>query len=341
MSVTEAARPSLAEQLLAPERRDLRLAVADGLLPLALEELIPLLVTLARLADDEVAGRADTALRRLDPRIAVGALQESAEPEVLAHFALRLRHPAYQETVLRRREVPRWILIELASLLGADLQEVLLLRQDAIVEEPAILDALERNPGLTPFARGRIAEYRAHLLPRPLPARNPYEVEADLITAEAVEEAIREARRGPAEAEVDLVTGLSESQIRNLPLIVRLKLGRGAPRGLRNILIRDTNPMVAVSVFEHNAFSDSEIVHIANSRSVVAEVLDRISRERQWMRRYGIVVGLARNPRTPVAVAMKLLSRLTPRDLRDLGHSYNVAEAVRRQAGRLYKIKAQ
>ena len=66
------------------------------------------------------------------------------------------------------------------------LQEALLLRQDAIVEEPLILDALERNPYLSPFSRRRILEYREHLLPRaaqpsaPAAIASPFQQEAGL-----------------------------------------------------------------------------------------------------------------------------------------------------------------
>ena len=71
------------------------------------------------------------------------------------------------EAILRRRDVPRAVLLAASpAALPPDLQEVLLLRQDAIVEEPAILEALEENPQLSTYTRRRIAEYREHLLPR-------------------------------------------------------------------------------------------------------------------------------------------------------------------------------
>ena len=46
----------------------------------------------------------------------------------------------------------------------------------------------------------------------------------------------------------DESTGLSEGQIRMLPVPARLRLARSAPRLLRSFLLRDPNPRVANSV---------------------------------------------------------------------------------------------
>jgi hypothetical protein len=47
------------------------------------------------------------------------------------------------------------------------------------------------------------------------------------------------------------------------------------------------------------------------------------------MKRYGIVVALARNPKTPLAISMNLLSRLTEKDVRAISTDRNVPEVLR------------
>ena len=47
------------------------------------------------------------------------------------------------------------------------------------------------------------------------------------------------------------------------------------------------------------------------------------------------------NPRTPLPTAMRLIPRLSVRDLKDLGRDRNVPDAVRSTALRLYRIKQQ
>lgn len=323
--------------------RQLQLLAADGFLPLPPEQLIPLQVDLAHGADAEVAERARESLRKLDPRIAGPFLELQAGDSVLAFFAEEVSHPGLIETILRRRDVPRRVLARLARRVPPDLQEILLLRQDAIVAEPAILEALEENPQISSYAQRRIAEYRQHLLPRqrggaPAAAVSAQPVELD---DDALEEAIATARTLPPAGEIEEKTGLSEGQIRLLPVPARLKLARGAPRALRSILLRDSNAQVAVSVLVNNNLSEQEVEQTAGNRAVGEEVLDTIAKRREWVNRYTIAKALVWNPRTPLPTALRLVPRLSVRDLRDLGRDRNVADAVRSTALRLYRIKQQ
>ncbi|HEV8580663.1 MAG TPA: hypothetical protein VGX68_16480 [Thermoanaerobaculia bacterium] len=332
---------SLLEQVRSGNRQ-LQLLAADGFLPLSPEQLIPLQVDLAEGADVEVAERARRSLYKLDPRIAGPFLEHQAGERALAFFAEEVSHPGLIEKILRRRDVPHRVLMRLARRVPPDLQEILLLRQDAIVAEPAILEALEENPQVSSYSQRRIAEYRQHLLPRqkgavPAPAA-PQPLEMD---DEELEEAIANARTQPAAGEIDEKTGLSEGQIRLLPVPARLKLARGAPRALRSILLRDSNAQVAVSVLLNNNLSEQEVEQTAANRSVAEEVLDTIAKRREWVNRYSISKALIWNPRTPLPTALRLVPKLSVRDLRDLGRDRNVADAVRSTALRLYRIKQQ
>ena len=207
---------------------------------------------------------------------------------------------------MRRRDVPRRLLVDLARRVPPDLQEILLLRQDAIVEEPAILDALEENPQLTLYTQRRIAEYREHLLPR---ERRPAEPRPTLVEADRTTTVVGGdrggRRRSRPRASSTSQTGLSEGQIRMLPVPVRIKLTRGAAADAAQHPDRDTNPQVALSVLRNNAISDQEVEQIARSRSVVEEVLDEIARRREWVAKYNDLPGLVQNPRTPLPMALR------------------------------------
>lgn len=342
MAVAEAGA-ELVEQVLAGGNRELRLLAARGLLPLAPDELIPVQVKLARDTDPEIAGRAATVLRLSEPRLVADYLAAGAGDDELAYFAAEADQPEILETLIRRRDVPRRLLVELAPRLPPVLQEALILRQDAIVEEPAILDALEENPQLDQHVLRRIGEYRMHLLPREREDHAPTAPEGDEEEAsdEEVAVAIADAVRHPQKGEVDETTGLSEGQIRTLPASVRLRLARGAPRTLRTILVRDTNPRVAVAVLLNSVMSEDEVEQIARSRVVVDEVLEEIARRREWTSRYGVVNALVSNPRTPIGVSMRLLPRLGVRDLRVLAHSRNVPDAIRVGARNLFAVKTR
>ena len=47
------------------------------------------------------------------------------------------------------------------------------------------------------------------------------------------------------------------------------------------------------------------------------------------MKNYNVVAALARNPKTPVAISMNLLSRLSEKDLRTLSTDRNVPDVIR------------
>lgn len=338
----------LARRALSGAEPELARLAASGLLPLPPEDLIPIQVALAEGADPALAEIARGALGELPARQLSGFLRDSAPPETLGYFA-RTGAPPAIEAILRRPDVPRDLLVELAPRLSPPLQEVLLLRQDAIREAPAILDALATNPALSAYSRRRVHEYREHLLPAgaapaeetPEPGTGPEgegAVEA-LLDDPEVASAIETARAGEAKGERDEVTGLSDSQIRTLPIAVRVQLARTASRTLRGILVRDPNPQVALAVFKGPKLPEQEVERIASSRSVSPDVLEEISRHREWMVKYPILSALAHNPRTPTGIAMRLLPRLSVRELRTLGRDRNVPDVVRRQAARLYTMK--
>lgn len=331
---------SLREQVRSGGNRQLQLLAADGVLPLPPEELIALQVDLAQGEDSEVAERARASLKSVDVRIARTFLEREATELVLAWFAEEITHPVLVEAVLRRRDVPRPVLSRLARRIPPDLQEILLLRQDAIVEQPFILEALEENPEVSGYSLRRIAEYREHLLPRQRTLPAPVELEE--MDEEALQAALDEVRPLPESGEMEMErTKLSEGQIRMLPVPARLKLTRGAPRTLRTILLRDSNAQVAVSVIINNNLTDQEVEQTAASRAVVDEVLEAIAKKRDWVGKYHVARALIFNPRTPLPTAMRLIPRLSVRDLKDLGRDRNVPDAVRSTALRLYRIKQQ
>ena len=97
----------------------------------------------------------------------------------------------------------------------------------------------------------------------------------------------------------------------------------------RAILVRDPNKIVAVAVLSSPKMTETEIESIAKMATVSEDILRVIANTRAWMKRYGVMAALARNPKTPVAIALNLLSRLTEKDLRMLSTDRNVAEILR------------
>ena len=102
----------------------------------------------------------------------------------------------------------------------------------------------------------------------------------------------------------------------------------------RAILIRDPNKLVTAAVLSSPKLTETEVEAIAKMTSVSEEALRIIGRTRAWMKNYSVASGLARNPKTPVALSMNLLARLTDKDLRMISTDRNVPDVIRQSAKR-------
>lgn len=109
------------------------------------------------------------------------------------------------------------------------------------------------------------------------------------------------------------------------------KAGPGAMTRLRN----DTNPRVIGALLENPRLTEGVLGPLLSSETASPQVLERIAEDRRWGLRYGVRVMLARNPRTPVATALGLLSGLKKSDLSAVGSDWRIAAPVRQRANLL------
>lgn len=125
------------------------------------------------------------------------------------------------------------------------------------------------------------------------------------------------------------------AQIQAMGVGQKIKLALKGNRDARMILIRDSSRIVQRFVLNNPRISDEEIVALAKNRSIDRELLDQICRRKEWLANYQVKLALATNPKTPLAVAVRLVPTLLPRDLRALAKSKNVPSAVNGMAKRL------
>ena len=109
----------------------------------------------------------------------------------------------------------------------------------------------------------------------------------------------------------------------------KIKVATRGTREERSILIRDPNRLVAVAVLSSPKLTDTEVEGFARMANVGEEVLRIIGSNRQWTKNYGVVAGLVRNPKTPVAMSLNLLQRVNDRDVKMLAIDRNIPEPLR------------
>jgi hypothetical protein len=121
----------------------------------------------------------------------------------------------------------------------------------------------------------------------------------------------------------------------SLAIADRLKLATKGTREQRAQLIRDANRIVATAVLTSPKLSESEVEAFAKMGNVSEDVLRIIGTHRSWLKNYGIVHAVTRNPKTPPAISMHLMHRLTEKDIKMLTTDRNVPEMLRLAARRI------
>ncbi|MEK6631630.1 MAG: hypothetical protein AABY89_12940 [Acidobacteriota bacterium] len=115
----------------------------------------------------------------------------------------------------------------------------------------------------------------------------------------------------------------------------KIKVAMRGTREERAILIRDPNKLVSISVLASPKLTDREVEGFAKLAAVSEDVLRVIGTTRAWMKSYGVVQGLVKNPKTPVSISLGLVIRLIEKDLKAIATDRNLPDPIKLLARRL------
>jgi len=129
--------------------------------------------------------------------------------------------------------------------------------------------------------------------------------------------------------------GTLQAQILLMNMPEKIKLALRGNRDVRLILMRDGSRLVRRFVLQNPRFGDAELVALVRNKNADDELLRIVGGKREWMRNYQVRLGLATNPKTPLPLAIRQVSSLDQRDLRQISKSKNVPQAIAAHARRL------
>jgi hypothetical protein len=115
----------------------------------------------------------------------------------------------------------------------------------------------------------------------------------------------------------------------------RLKLALIGDTEARRLLIRDPSREVQMAILKNPRITESEVISIANSRGTSEEMLRAILSNREWYKIYAVRLALVKNPKTPFALAIRMVGGLATHDLKLLAKSKAISPAVVQQAKKL------
>ena len=329
--------------------RDLRLMAAEGLLPLKPEDLLELWTDLVRDPDEGVRSEADKSLSSFAAAELRPVLKSrDTAPGVLSWAVAHRAEPELREVVLQNPSLPDEAIEALAPTLPQALAELVVINQTRLLRRTSLLVALESNAGLNNDQKRRLRELRETFRIGEVEAPPPAAPEAPPPEPEPEPE-IAPVGEGLLTQDEYMVKILSEEErqqaekVSTVQKIYRLNTAdklitaiKGT-REERTILVRDPNRLVSMAVLGSPKVTEAEIEAFSAMKNISDQVLREIGKHREWTKRYTVINNLVRNPRTPIGIALNLVPRLNPRDVKGIAVDRNVPEAVRKQAQKFVK----
>jgi hypothetical protein len=355
MAEARAANPLVDQFRRGAVPKDLRLMAAQGALPLKPTDIAELLHFLLSDREEDVRQAAASSLAAFPAEELLPIAKDRETPAQVLAWALTNRgEREIRESVLQNTSTADEA-IELASpALPMELAELVVINQMRLLRSTPLLLAIESNPALNNDQKRRLRELResfhigdefAEAPPKPPPPPAPPPPPPEPEPVETPEEPLTE---GEAVARyLSDEERQEESKVSAVQRLYRLNTAGKVVAALkgnreeRAVLVRDPNRIVSTAVLGSPRLTEAEIDSFAGMKNVSDEILRQIGNNRDWTKRYTVVSNLVRNPRTPLAISIGMVSRLTPKDLKSISVDRNVPEVIRKQAQKFVKAHQQ
>lgn len=329
--------------------KELRLLAAQGALPLKPEDVLELFTDLLRDPEKEIRDTAGASLGGF-PREEFLPILKSREtpPAILAWGVTHRSERELREAALQNTSLTDEAVEALAGSLSQELAELVVINQVRLLRRTSLLEVLESNPSLNNDQRRRLRELRETFRigqqpaeappPLPVPEAPPPPVAPEPVVAEVAiseDEAIVRYLSDEERKETEKVNAVQKIYRMNTAekVITALKGNRED----RAILVRDPNRIVSTAVLGSPRLTESEVEAFAGMKNISDEILRQIGNHREWTKKYSVMANLVRNPRTPLAISLGMVSRLNPKDIKSLAFDRNVPDAIRKHAQRFIK----
>ncbi len=130
-------------------------------------------------------------------------------------------------------------------------------------------------------------------------------------------------------------------KVQKMKVVEKMRLAMRGDKEARGLLMREPSKLVQYAIINNPRITDGEVAVLAHSKQVDEEVLRKIAANREWMKLYPIRMALTTNPKTPLPIAMKLVSTLMFQDLRMIAKSKAVSASIAQAARKLVTAKQE
>lgn len=309
----------------APKEERLRYAARQWPAGEALEphDEVTVLFVLAYDRDPDISALAKKSLSEYPAELALKALGQKLDPMVIKKLISVF---AGSEAVMIMAASSPWIddeTLKEIAMRGPE-EAVVLLAEDTgrLRRKPFLIDAIFKNPQ-TPGSL--MAELR--------------EIEGDLVHGSKEDE---EHEFVPPK---ELIEERNADEhnifqiVQQLNMGSKIKLALTGNKAARDLLIKDSNKVVSISVLKNPRITEEEVVRLCNTKGAPEDLLRHVARNKEWVKSYHVKQGLVSNPKTPLAISVKLLDHLYDKDLERISKSKNIPSVLASSARRKVESK--
>lgn len=346
-----------------------KLMAVRGMAPLRPLDLLVAVYQLAFDVDPQVKSGAEAAPQSLPDKIVAGALADRLPAQVLHFFADKLPLNRVQaiEKILYNNETWDATFVLLAQKLDENSLEIIFQNELRLLRTPEIVGALyfNKNSRMSSVRRALELCARNQVKPEGVPSFDEVATEilsapkadgeaiADqvfrtIMTAEIHEadsptlgqNAVVEAAPTPTIPEKSKAQNTSVIKFEELKIFEKIRLATIGNAYCRQVLIRDSNRLVAMAVIRSPSITDREVLAAAGNRGICDDVIRYIANSREFTKDYAVKSALLNNPKCPLALSLRLMPFMHPEDLRALSRSKNIPSALSTAARKLIQTRS-
>ena len=331
----------------------LRMMGAKGLVPaVAPLDLVTLLFLLTFDEDEQVRATAARTADGLPDKIYGVALRsDGLRSEVIDWLAERLAtKDAALELVLLNPATRDETVARLAPVVSQPLAEIVRQNELRLLRHDDIIRGLCRNPsalastvdgacefcvrnGLTLLDVPQLVEAHRRIHGIDPTAKPPEDTAQQLMQDYAAELAQEAQPVTQAETPAEEQKKLNMTQrVLRMSVAEKIKLATLGNKEARTLLLRDSNKLVCMAAVTSPRITDGEVMTLANSRTLNAEVLRHIYSNREYLKIYAIKMSIVKNPKVPLPTALKFMYTLQEKDIKELARDRNVPQTIQSQA---------
>ncbi len=321
---------------------EIRLCAARGEAELIPGDKLTAVILLTRDTDTEVKHAAIKTLKNFPPIELISAIEARLDPAILNTIArVYKENPIVLERLIANPCTSNDTVAIMAESASAFLAELIAGQTERLRDSKDIAIALAANP-----------EVLEDLLERLIEASEPKAEDTEETGGASETKTTDEINQtNEDEDNTDDSTNeefgeIEEAEPENLFQMVsrmtvadKMKLALKGNNEARGLLIKDSNKIVSSSVLKNPKITDEEVIRLTASNGTPEDLLRIVARGKEWMKSSQIKKNLVTNPKTPLAISMKLVRSLDKKSLEKIGKSKNIPNALATEARKALMLK--